>query len=271
MWRAPPVAIVVRPSKSISQAKNHIYFIDGWIYAKSMARGTTAHTTARSLTERVYECVRADILAGRFSPGQRLRPTDLAALNGVSLNVVREALNRLAGERLVQASPQQGFSVVQVSASDLNDLTDVREMVETAALRRSIEHGDLAWESALVAAHHRLANTPLTDEDPDQLSDEWMRAHNAFHAATMCACGSPRLVELAATLGESAAMYRYYSQRYDHGRRDIAGEHRAIFEATIARDADLACRLHAEHIQRTAEIVTRALAESQVRSDPASA
>ncbi len=206
----------------------------------------TARTTARSLTERVYECLRADILAGRFSPGQRLRPTDLAAVNGVSLNVVREALNRLAGERLVQASPQQGFAVVQVSAPDLDDLTDVRVLVETAALRRSIEHGDLAWESALVAAHYRLANT-------------------------MSACGSPRLVEIAATLGESAAMYRYFSQRYDHGKRDVAGEHRAIFEATIARDADLACRLHAEHIQRTAEIVTCALAESQLRQNPASA
>jgi DNA-binding GntR family transcriptional regulator len=231
----------------------------------------TTSTTARSLTERVYACLRADILAGRFSPGERLRPTDLAAQNGVSLNVVREALNRLAGERLVHASPQQGFAVVQISAADLEDLTDVRVLVETAALRRSIEHGDLAWESALVAAHYRLANTPMTDDDPDQLSDAWMHAHNAFHAATMSACGSPRLVEIAATLGESAAMYRYFSQRYDQGRRDVAGEHRAIFEATIARDADLACRLHAEHIQRTAEIVTRALAESQLRPNPASA
>jgi DNA-binding GntR family transcriptional regulator len=225
----------------------------------------TSRTTARSLTERVYASLRADILAGHFSPGQRLGPTDLAAVHGVSLNVVREALNRLSGERLVRATPQQGFAVVQVSAPDLHDLTEVRVLVETAALRRSIEHGDLAWESALVAAHYRLANTPMTDDNPDQLSDEWMHAHNAFHAATMCACGSPRLAEMAATLGESAAMYRYYSQRYDHGKRDAAGEHRAIFEAAIARDAELACRLHAEHIQRTDEIVTRALAEPELR------
>src|SRR5438105_6636492 len=124
-------------------------------------------TTGRSLTARVYASVRADILAGRFSPGQRLRPTDLAAANGVSLNVVREALSRLAGERLVQALPQQGFAVVRLSARDLHDLTEVRVLVETAALRRSIEHGDLAWESALVAAHHRLANTPMSNGDPD--------------------------------------------------------------------------------------------------------
>jgi DNA-binding GntR family transcriptional regulator len=226
-------------------------------------------TTARSLTERVYRDLRGDILAGRLIPGQRLRPTELAASNGVSLNVVREALNRLSGERLVQASPQQGFAVVQLSGPDLEDLTNVRVLVETAALRRSIEAGDLAWESALVAAHHRLANTPISDGDPDRTSDEWMEAHNAFHAATMSACGSPRLVEIADVLGESATMYRQYSQRSHHGTRDVAAEHRGIYEATIARDADLACRLHAEHIQRTAEIVTRALASEELQQSSA--
>jgi DNA-binding GntR family transcriptional regulator len=226
---------------------------------------------ARSLTERVYASLRGDILAGRFSPGQRLRPTDLAAAHGVSLNVVREALSRLAGERLVNASPQQGFAVVELNAPDLQDLTDVRVLVETAALRRSIENGDLAWESGLVAAHHRLANTPMTDDDPDQLSDEWVHAHTAFHAATMCACGSARLVDIAAGLNESAAMYRYYSGRYDHGKRDAAAEHLAIFEATIARDADLACRLHAEHLWLTARIASEALAESELRQNPATA
>ncbi|MBN9621016.1 MAG: FCD domain-containing protein, partial [Actinobacteria bacterium] len=131
--------------------------------------------------------------------------------------------------------------------------------IETAALRRSVERGDLAWETALVAAHHRLAGTPMTDpQRPDEITDEWMHVHNAFHQATMSGCASPRLIEITAGLGESAAIYRHWSQRYDHGRRDIAGEHRAIFEAALARDADGACRLHAEHIGRTAEIVIAA-------------
>lgn len=213
-----------------------------------------------SLTQRTYDGLRADVLAGRFTPGQRLRPSELAAAHGVSLNVVREALNRLAGERIVRASPQQGFAVVATSSADLADLTEVRGLVETAALRRSIEHGDLGWESELVAAHHRLANTPMTTPGDDEvLSDEWARAHSAFHAATMSGCGSPRLIEMAADLGECAALYRHWSHRYDGGRRDVAGEHRAIFEAAVARDADLACRRHLDHIQRTADIVAAAI------------
>jgi len=120
-------------------------------------------------------------------------------------------------------------------------------------------------QAEFVAAHHRLANTPMTNTaDPEDITDDWMHAHNAFHVATMCGCGSPRLIEIAANLGGSAAMYRHVSQRYDHDQRDVAGEHRAIFEATVARDADLACRLHGEHIARTADIVTRALAEQEL-------
>ena len=215
---------------------------------------------ARSLTEEAYAGLRADIVAGRFAPGQRLRPTELATARGVSLNVVREALNRLAGERLVIALPQLGFTVVEASVEDLLDLTDVRVMVESQALRHSIDRGDLSWESDLVAAHHRLAGTPMMIDGTGELSDEWMHAHNAFHMATMSGCGSARLIELAASLGESAAIYRHLSLQYDHGTRDIAGEHRGIFEATLARDAETAVRRHADHIRRTAEIVAEALA-----------
>jgi len=216
-------------------------------------------TSIKSLTEKVYRGLRVDILAGRFPPEQRLRPTELAAAYGVSLNVVREALSRLAGERLVKASAQQGFAVPAVSAIDLAELTDLRALVECEALRRSIASGDLAWEAGVVAAHHRLAKTPMTIPDhPEALSSEWMATHNAFHAATMSGCGNHRLLELTASLAEAAAIYRYWSQFVDHDR-DVAAEHRAIFEAAVARDADLACRLHREHIQRTADIVTAAM------------
>lgn len=230
-----------------------------------------ARAASPSLTQRTYSCLRADILGGRFAPGQRLRPSELAAANGVSLNVVREALNRLAGERLVRASPQQGFAVIATTPTDLADLTDVRGLVEAEALRRSIERGDLAWESEVVAAHHRLVNTPMAAaEDPDVLSDDWARAHSAFHAATMSGCGSARLIDMAAGLGECAALYRHWSHRYDGGRRDVAGEHRAIFDATLAREPDLACRLHLDHIQRTADIVIAAIAADAASLDAAS-
>lgn len=217
-------------------------------------------TAVRSLTERVYHELRADILACTLRPGNRLRPGEIAQEVGVSLNVVREALNRLAGEGLVRASAQLGFTVAELSIVDLNDLTGLRTIVECSAIRASVELGSLEWETGVVAAHHLLAGTPIVDsEAPDQIRADWMDAHNAFHAATMSGCGNQRLVQLTATLGSAAGIYRHWSQAYDHGERDIAGEHRAIFTAVLARNAEAACLAHSDHIRRTAHIVTAAI------------
>jgi hypothetical protein len=108
----------------------------------------------------------------------------------------------------------------------------------------------------------------MTEDDRDPLGDERTHKHNEIQAGTMRACGSPRLVEITAILGEPGEFYRY-GQRHDRGRRDAAGEHRAIFEATIGHD--LACRLHAEHIQRTAQIATSAPAELELQNNPVAA
>jgi DNA-binding GntR family transcriptional regulator len=112
--------------------------------------------TAHSLPKRVYACLRADILAGRFSPGQRLSPAELTALH-VSGTAWSANLNRLTGARLVRASPRQASAAAEVRAPDLGDLSEIRVLVETSALRLSIEDCDLTCESAVVAAHHRFA------------------------------------------------------------------------------------------------------------------
>lgn len=79
----------------------------------------------------------------------------------------------------------------------------------------------------------------------------------------MTGCRNPWLVELASLLSESAEIYRHRSQMVDQGSRDVAGEHRAIFEAVIGRDAARACQLHAEHIRRTARIVAARLPDEE--------
>jgi len=216
----------------------------------------TSRIAARSLTEATYAALRSDVITGRVPPGTRLPAAQIASERGISLNVVREALNRLAGEGLVIASPQQGFATAELTAEDLEDLAEVRILVETEALRKSMRRGGLSWESELVAAHYRLARTPMTTPQlpPEALSVEWMTAHSAFHLATMSGCGSDRLMEIAERLSESAAIYRYRARMYDLGKRDVAAEHQAIMNAVVARDVDLACRLHTEHLRRTVRI-----------------
>jgi GntR family carbon starvation induced transcriptional regulator len=202
-----------------------------------------------TLGTRVYQQVRAAILSGRLQPGQRLKVSHLSAQHGVSLNVVREALNRLTGEQLVRAVPQIGFAVTDLSLEDLADLVKVRLAVESTALRWSIEHGDMAWESQIVAAHYRLANTPMTADESGLLTYDWIHAHSEFHAVILSGCASGRMQDITRSLSDQAELYRRWSLPL--APRDLPGEHAAIMDATLARDAGRAVAALTAHIERT--------------------
>ncbi len=222
----------------------------------------------RSLVEDVYEALRSDILFGRRLPSSRLQLNELAEQHGVSLSVVREAVTRLASEDLVEATPQRGFRVRSISLEHLRDLTWVRTQVETLALRQSIAKGDVTWEANLVAAHHRLAVTPMYFED-GRGNTEWMAAHGAFHAALAAAAGSPVLERIRRQLYDASELYRYWSGNLPQhpARAHVADEHKAIFGAALAREADLAVDLLTQHLEATARNL-EAIAADVGTTDP---
>ncbi len=207
----------------------------------------------------IYTSVRSDILNGRLRPGEKLGPAVLSQKYGVSLGVVREALTRLAEQGLVVSQPQQGFQVTPISREDLLDLTSVRLDIETLALRRSVERGDVGWRSGLVAAHYVLEHTPQYDElDPPTMNEDWATAHKAFHEQLICACGSARLLEIAESLRDAADLYRRWSSPIGGDmKRDIVGEHRAIFDAVQSGDPDAAVEELHKHISHTTNVLLK--------------
>ncbi len=225
-----------------------------------MAAGTT-------LVEEVYGSIRAEVLTGRLEPGTKLRLRDFAVRHGVSLSVVREAVTRLAEQGLVQSSPQRGFRVMPLSIDDLIDLTRARVLIETLALRESIIHGDLDWESTVIARHHTLQRTPMTTAD-GHVSQSWASAHRLFHVSLLSGCNSTRLESIATGLRDCSELYRHWSRELAHDTgRDVASEHREIAELSAARDADAACAALGKHIERTtAALLTFAEASSVDRA-----
>ena len=212
----------------------------------------------RTLVDDVYRSIKDDICLGRLEPGSKVHLGDLAKAHDVSLSVVREAVTRLASERLLMSRPQQGFSVWPLSVEDLLDLTRVRVEIETLALRDSIANGDIAWEAELVAAHHRLLGAASDPKKPlPGPNYAWMKAHSEFHAALASASTSPLLRQLRQQLFDAAELYRHWSAHLakPKRRRNLAKEHRALLDAAIAHDVDLTVRLITEHIQTTTDLV----------------
>ncbi|PPQ41905.1 GntR family transcriptional regulator [Rhodopseudomonas palustris] len=212
----------------------------------------------RSLTSAVQERIRADILATRLLPGQKLHIAGLAKQFSVSLAAVREALSRLVADGLVQAADQRGFRVSPVSLHDLADVTRSRIEIEGLMLRRSIELGDEAWLNAVEAAWSALKAFPhrFPGDDPLQY-DEWAKRHNAFHLVLVSGCDSPWLLRFRKLLHEQSERYRRLSIRRDSGRdpADVEVEHAAIVEAVIRRDAEAAIAALAKHFTATKDSV----------------
>lgn len=221
-----------------------------------MTESTTKPTHgAPTRADKVYLQLRADILAGRRPPGSRLPSVELRDHYGASVGVVREALSRLTAKGLVESAAQHGYRVVPLSVEDLEQLTDARVLIETLVLRQSIENSTVAWESDVLATHHRLDRTPQMGPDNQRLSDDWTIAHAAFHEALLAACPNARLVGVAEMLRDSAELYRQWSVPLGSSTRDIAAEHCAILDAVLAHDADLAVATLTTHIRTTTNIL----------------
>jgi len=215
-----------------------------------------------SATQTVYEQLRVSLLAGRYGPEAKLKISELGSAFSVSTGAVREALARLTAEGLVTAMPQRGFRVAPMSVADLNDLTDMRIEIETKCLRRAIAHGDLAWETAVVAAHHRLAATPIATDD-GSFSPGWIAAHGDFHIALAQACGSAWMLRVRDLLFAHNERYLDLARKTDRGNRDAAREHRELMEAALARDPERAVRAMTAHIGKTRDTIEAVLARAE--------
>jgi DNA-binding GntR family transcriptional regulator len=212
------------------------------------------------LTEQAFRSLRHDVLVGTFAAGSKLKLDELQDHYDISSSPLREALSRLAQEGLVRADERRGFRVAAISLDDLNDITHMRLLLDVQAIRSAIESGDDAWESAIVAAFHRLEKVESRLSDgPIILDDEWSEVHRAFHVALIAACPSERQRGWSASLFDQAERYRRFSARYRQVSRRKSTEHRKIMDATLNRNADLACALLSEHILSTQRNVDAAL------------
>jgi DNA-binding GntR family transcriptional regulator len=215
-----------------------------------------------TLASDITEELRRDIISGSLAPGGKIRLREVAERFGVGMSPVREALNRLSRDRLVNQSDLRGFRVAPISESELDELMRARCWLNETGLRESIRRGDAAWEEAVVLAFHRLSRVPdRIASSPITANPEWDAAHRVFHRSLLEACGSRWIVDFCDQLFDVADIYRHVSRAAREAQaREPTDEHRAIMEATVARDADKAVDLLNRHFMRTVTLYKDAVA-----------
>ena len=190
------------------------------------------------------EQLRAEILSGRIRPGDRIPVEQLAESWGVSATPIRESLRRLAGDGLVDLTPQRGARVARVDAALAHEIYAVRLLLEPVALRQSLDAaaGDPTFTSAVDEAFAALSGA----SDPVERLD----AHRTFHLALVSRCPNRTLLAEIESLMDRSRLFQLVATPADP-RRGHARDHRRLRDSAVAGDVSTTIAIHTEHLAST--------------------
>jgi DNA-binding GntR family transcriptional regulator len=197
-----------------------------------------------SLADWAYERIKGLILQLQFKPGQQLQIEELTEMLGVSRTPIREAILRLERDGLMRIVPRVGMFVTDITSADLEELYELRELLESRAVERAVQN--------------------LSDDDLDHLDrvleggagaaesgdvDGFLRAEIEFHSFLLDHSGNRRMIVTMESFRDLTYRWRVLSVRAQESLFETLAEPRKIAQALRLREAGLAGRLMKEHIQ----------------------
>jgi len=214
--------------------------------------------TTPTQVQRVAAEFRNLVTTGAIPPGVRLSQTELATRFGVSRIPLREVLQGLAGEGLIQLDDGGGVTVPPLSAAELQEIYEIREAVEPLLTRIAVPNVGRAEVLRMRAVRERMRNITSTAE--------WVMLNNEFHAIPYACAGRPRLLRLV-------EQYRMLADRYIYVLVEVGSastlndQHDAILDAVAAGDAQRAAELTRAHLAEGHDFVLKYLLAQELSSD----
>lgn len=195
---------------------------------------------------RVYDILKKRIIALDLPPGFPINEADVAGELGVSKTPVREALRQLERDGLIENVPARGSMVTHITSQEVNDVFQIREILESGAARRAAALGGNEELLRELAEDRRLMSNGDT---VSALVDEWGRWEDV-HLSILRSLQNQTLLDIYAGVVDRITRIRNFYGRHLATRRyqDILAEHAAILDAICARDAELAERMMQRHL-----------------------
>ncbi len=203
------------------------------------------------LASAVYEQLKSDIFEFRLPPGARFSENEIASRSRVSRTPVREALFRLEREGYLQVHLKSGWSVRPLDFEQLDELYDVRIVLESAAVRRLCAGDPRAALSGLEKIWLVAPGQRLTDGARVARFDE------EFHSALVAASGNAELARIHQGITERIRIVRRLDFTHPERIAYTYIEHGQILRAILARKAARACELLQEHIATSKQEVRK--------------
>ena len=202
--------------------------------------------------EALYASLKDMVVGFRIRPGERLNEVALARALDTSRTPLREALNRLISEQLIEFRPGRGFFCRDLTPTSVFELYELRTILEVAIARLAAERADAAEVAAL---HHTLYTDgrAFAGRSVRELTSQ----DETFHIGLAELAGSSELVRQLASINDRIRYIRWIdmAERAAHTR----GEHKQIMAAVEARDADAAAALMRAHIEKRMDQVVNSV------------
>jgi len=201
---------------------------------------------------RAYETLKKQIISMELAPGTPINEAELAASLGVSKTPLREALTQLEGDGFVDTVPARGSSISHITAREVSDVFQIREIIETGVAKRVSAIGgtpDILKERDSVAG--------MLNDASGRYVFEWGAVED-MHLSLVRALGNDLLVNTYERLMERISRIRnFYGDRFSRRRlEDIASEHARILDAVVCGDSRAAEQYLAEHLRNARSFLT---------------
>ena len=198
--------------------------------------------------------LREALMSGRLRPGDPIRQDVVAEEIGISAIPVREALRVLEAEGQVSYRPRRGYVVVELNFADVEEIYELRRILETEAVRRALpkiteqDVADMRRAAALVDEMYATERT-----------NEARAANREFHFILFRRAESPHLSRLIKSLWDSTEVYRAVYNNSPRELTEIGRAHRRIIRLVAKRDLARAIVELDRHRARTVEVLSRIL------------
>ena len=210
------------------------------------------HNSTRTVASAAAEAIRAAILDGEFGPGERLKEKEIARQLGISSTPVREALQALDAEGLVELVPNRGASVRTYDEATLEELYRLRALLEGYAAREAASRITEEQILELEASNERFATLRAGDDVRSLVKENFV-----FHSLVLDAAGSEKLAELVQKVLHVPLVYRVYVWYSPDQKLVSEHYHRQLVHVLRERDAPRAEAVMREHVLEARDVLAR--------------
>jgi DNA-binding GntR family transcriptional regulator len=238
------VMLEAKRRKSQSVSERVTYHVKPHMRAVAPATRGESPVERTSVRDQVSRLLRARIASGTLLPGEIYSAVALAEDLGVSATPIREAMIDLANAGLVEAVRNRGFRILEVSDRDLDEIVELRLMLEVPPLERIVAE---ASDEQLAALEPVLAPIARSARDGDLPG--FLLSDSTFHLELLRLGGNERLVALVSELRDQTRLLglRRLDESGDLERN--AMEHREILDAVRSRELERAQILMIRHLR----------------------